>query len=75
MKLIPNWKQLYKFSSVQFMIAAGALQSVWVELPADIKADLPKNIVHFVSLALLIGGVIARAIKQNLTDTAATPPN
>jgi hypothetical protein len=64
MKLIDNAGKAWRMFSVQAMTLAAALQGVWAELPADLKADLPPNIVHWVSLALLVAGIVGRLVVQ-----------
>ena len=56
------------------MALAGALQVFWPEVPAELKAELPQNIVHWVSLSVLVLGMALRVVKQSSvsgTDTGS----
>jgi len=65
-KLVDNWNKLHKTFSVQAMALAGAIQAVWPTIPDDMKAALPHNVVHWVSLALLGAGIFGRMIDQGV---------
>jgi hypothetical protein len=65
MKLIDEWKTAYRMFSVQAMAIAGAIQGVWVTLPDDMKAALPATAVHYLTMALLVFGVIGRLVSQS----------
>jgi hypothetical protein len=64
MKLINEWKRAYRMLSVQAMTLALAIQGVWPEIPAEMKASLPQHLVHWVSMALLLAGIFGRLVKQ-----------
>lgn len=64
MKLIANWKSMHRAFSVQAMALAAAIQGVWPTIPEDLKAALPHNLVHWVSIALLAAGILGRLIDQ-----------
>ena len=64
MTFVENVKHSWKWFSVQAMTIAGALQGAWMYIPADMKTTVPDNIVHWMTLALLVAGVAGRLIKQ-----------
>jgi hypothetical protein len=64
MKLIDGWRKAHRMFSVQAMALAGAIQATWPLIPDDMKATLPHNVVHWVSLALLGAGIAGRLVKQ-----------
>lgn len=64
MKLVDDWKDAWKWISLNCMAIAGALQGAWVYVPEDMRAELPKNLVHGITLILLICGIAGRLIKQ-----------
>ena len=75
MKLIENWRDFPKFWSVRLSVIGSALLSVfiiypeamlhvWAILPDDLKTFVPPRYTQFISLSVIIAGVIARIIKQ-----------
>jgi hypothetical protein len=70
MKLVDNWKRMHRAFSVQAMAAAAAIQGAWPTIPDDLKAALPHGIVHWVSIALLVAGIVGRLVDQgSVTET------
>lgn len=73
MKLVDNWHKLHKTFSVQAMAAAGAIQAVWPTIPDDLKASLPHNLVHWVSIVLLGAGIFGRMVDQGVAQPKDAP--
>jgi hypothetical protein len=65
MKLVYNWRQAWKWFSVQFLAVVGLLPLAWQELPDDAKAFLPEGYGPWVLLLLATAGVFGRIIDQN----------
>tara|TARA_R110000868_G_scaffold2620_8_gene18735 strand:- start:25 stop:261 length:237 start_codon:yes stop_codon:yes gene_type:complete len=70
MALIDNWKSSPKMYVVQILATIALVQTIWAELPAEVLTELPKNLVHYVTLALSVAGIILRVIKQD----SVSPP-
>lgn len=66
MKLIDEWRHAHRMLSVQAMALAAAIQGAWPMIPADLKSSLPPGLVHWVSIALLIAGIVGRLVDQGL---------
>ena len=66
--MIENWRSAWKFISVQAMALAVAIQTVWPMVPDDMKAALPPQVVHAVTVALLVAGIMGRLYKQGNLD-------
>lgn len=75
MKLIDEWKNGWKFTSVQlqalgsaifalFMAWPDAALAAWNVMPAEVKALLPERAMMLVPLPLFIAAMVARFIKQ-----------
>ena len=64
MQLVDDWKRSLGWFSQQAFIAAGALQAVWLELPADLKGKVPPDAVHYLTAAILVLGFVGRLVKQ-----------
>lgn len=80
MKLVPEWRSLWRSHSVWFQAASVAFftliekvtdasTQVWLALPADIKATFPPGIVYWFGVFLGVGGIVAKLyVQQRLTD-------
>lgn len=64
MKLIPDWKQAWRWFSVQALAAIVALPVVWAMLPADVKAFLPDGWEPWVFAVIAAAGIVGRVIDQ-----------
>ena len=64
MRLVPYWRSLWRAFSVQAMALAAAIQAAWPTVPDDLKALLPAHLVHWLSLALLVAGIVGRMVDQ-----------
>jgi len=67
MKLIPNWRRAWRMFSVQAMTLATAMQGAWMAVPEDLKAHVPGALVHGVTVALLVAGIVGRLVAQPKT--------
>jgi hypothetical protein len=63
-KLIPNWRKAWRMFSVQSMTAAAALQGAWAAVPVDLKDRVPGGVIPWLTVALLVLGVVGRLIDQ-----------
>lgn len=68
MNLIDNWRQAWRFLSVQAMALAIALQGVWINLPDDLRAHIPDKIALSVTAGILVLGLIGRVFQQRGAD-------
>lgn len=64
MKLVNDWRRSWRMFSVQAMLVASAIQGAWEFIPDDLKAQLPQGVVHWLTIALLVFGVVGRLIEQ-----------
>lgn len=64
MKLVSDWKQAWRWSSVHAMTAAAAVQGTWIALPDDIKQHVPAIVATAVTIGLLVLGVVGRLRDQ-----------
>ncbi|MEP9401846.1 hypothetical protein [Sphingomonas sp. VNH70] len=75
MKLIPEWRQAWRWWSVRLsalgsLLCAIALASpdavlaVWQALPAELVASLPERLVAVVPMLLFAAAGVARVIQQ-----------
>ena len=65
MKLIDEVGQAWRMLSVQAMSAAIAIQGTWVSVPEDLKSGIPPQWVHYLTMGLLVLGVVGRLVKQD----------
>ena len=64
MKLVPDWKESWRWFSVQVLAVLAALPLVWVALPADVKGYLPDSLEPWVLFVLAAGGIVGRLVDQ-----------
>lgn len=64
MKLIENWRQAWRFFSVQAQALALTVLGAWQVMPDDLRAALPPNVVYAVSMVLLVAGIVGRVVSQ-----------
>jgi len=74
MKLIENWKQAWKFKSVQvgavsaffyaLILISEQFLNVWNVIPQELKNKIPENIAEWVGVFVGVAMVLARLKKQ-----------
>lgn len=64
MKPIPNWRKAYRMLSVQAMALATAIQGAWMAMPEDMKSTIPPQAVYWITMGLLVFGIIGRLVDQ-----------
>jgi len=62
--LVPEWKKFPRMLSMQAMGAATALQLTWQNLPDDMRAAMPHQVLTGCTVALLVLGMVGRLVKQ-----------
>jgi hypothetical protein len=67
MRLVPNWRQCWKWFSVQIAIVGAALQAAVLAFP-DLKDWLGDTVTHLAGLVMLFGLVAARLVDQKKPD-------
>lgn len=69
MKLVDNWKDCWRWFSMHCMAGAVAIQGAWVYIPDDLKANIPHNIQNYITIVLLVMGMIGRVKDQTKSDS------
>ena len=64
MKLISEWKKIYKYISVQIPALNVAFLGTWAILPQKFQDAFPIPWVIVIAIALLVAGVFGRIIAQ-----------
>lgn len=57
--------------SVNCMLIATAIQGAWMYIPDDMKDSVPKNIVHVLTILLLVLGLVGRITKKGAPDASS----
>lgn len=71
--LVDDWKQAWKWFSVQGMALAATIQATWILIPDDLRSAVPQNITSGITIGLLALGVFGRVVRQgdkNVDNTA-----
>lgn len=67
-QLVSDWRDCWRWFSIQAMAAALALQSAWMALPDDLRGTLPEPWTQIFTIALLVLGVAGRLVDQPTTE-------
>lgn len=65
MKLIDNWKEAWKFNSVQTAVLIAALSGLYAAFPVFAQA-IPSWVYALSMMTLSVALIILRVIQQNL---------
>lgn len=67
MKILPNWRDAWKWLSVQIAVVAGSLQAIVLAFPSvhDWLGDFTS---HVVGLVMIVGLLAARMVDQSKTS-------
>ena len=63
-RLVPNWRQAVRWFSVRAMTLGIALQGAYMALPPEMLATLPPHVGQWVTMAVLVCGIVGRVIAQ-----------
>lgn len=64
MKLIENWRQAWRWFSVQALAAIAMLPLIWPQLPPQVTEWVPDSWKPWIIVLLAIGGLTGRFIDQ-----------
>lgn len=64
MKLIDEANKAWRMFSVQMMGVATAVQLSWAALPPEMIASIPQQYVQYMTIGLLVAGIVGRLVKQ-----------
>ena len=68
MKLIDNWKDIWKWYSTHAVVIYTALVSYYAQMPAADKASLPLWVIYLIQAVIVVSFVVGRLIKQEQTS-------
>jgi protein-S-isoprenylcysteine O-methyltransferase Ste14 len=68
MTLVENWKQAWRWFSVQALAAVALLPIVWPSLPPQVTSWVPDSWKPWVIVLLAVAGIAGRLIDQNKTS-------
>lgn len=68
MKLIDNWKNIWKWYSTHAVVIYTALVSYYAQMPAVDKASLPLWVIYLIQAIIVVSFVVGRLIKQEQTN-------
>jgi hypothetical protein len=70
-RIIPDWKQAWKFVSVRSWVVALALIAAWVLIPESLRSYAPKEAgewIFYLVFAFGFIGLVGRVTKQRVVD-------
>lgn len=65
MRFVANWRDAWRWFSVQAFAVIIALPMVWMALPPDVKAMLPDGWGQWIAVAIAAAGLLGRLVDQN----------
>lgn len=68
MKLIDNWKNIWKWYSTHAVVIYTALVSYYAQMPEADKASLPLWVIYLIQAVIVVSFVVGRLIKQEQTN-------
>ena len=68
MKLISNWKNIWKWYSTHAVVIYTALVSYYAQMPAADKASLPLWVIYLIQAVIVVSFIVGRLIKQEQTN-------
>ena len=70
MRLVPDYRDAWRWFSVQAFAILAALPLVWLNLPPDIKAFIPPKYGVYIAAAIALGGLVGRLVDQKKPPAA-----
>jgi anti-sigma-K factor RskA len=64
MKLIENWRDAWRFYSVQALAVIAALPIVWASLPPEWQAEVPGEWIKVMVVVVAVSGILGRVLQQ-----------
>lgn len=64
MRLVPDWRQAWKWFSVQAFAILAAVPLVWVNIPPEVQAYLPPEWRPYILALFALAGFIGRVTDQ-----------
>lgn len=63
-RLVDDWRECWRWLSMQSMALALALQGAWLAVPEDLRTGLPAWLPPTITIALLVFGMVGRLVPQ-----------
>lgn len=64
MKLVSDWRDVWKYYSTQALIAIAALPLVWGSIPVEVQMMLPEEWRPWLLSGMALAGAASRMVKQ-----------
>lgn len=64
MKIVPDWRRLWRWHSTWFFGVLAVILPVWQELPPDIKSMVPAEWRPWIVSLIAVAGLILRLRQQ-----------
>lgn len=64
MKLVSDWRNVWKYYSTQVLVAIAALPLVWASIPVEVQMMLPVEWRPWLLSGMALAGAASRVVKQ-----------
>ena len=68
MRLVPDWKDAWKWHSIQLVALAIALPDIWAAVPPELIDMIPPEWLPRIQTIVLVGALIGRIRDQGVSD-------
>jgi hypothetical protein len=65
MTLIPNWREAWRWFSIQSLALIMLLPTIWEALPSDAKVFIPEGWGIWIVVLIAAAGIVGRLVDQN----------
>lgn len=69
--LVDDWRHCWRWFSMHAMVLGAAIQGAWLEVPDDLRAQVPAYLIQKIVLAIFVLGIVARLIRQTPKEGGA----
>lgn len=63
-KLVDDWRQAWRWISINSMTLAGSMQLTWINIPDDLRQGFDPILINYLTVGLLVLGIVGRLVKQ-----------
>ena len=65
MKLVSDWRRVWRYYSTQALVALAAMPLVWSSIPAEVQMMVPDAWRPWLLSAMALAGIAGRIVKQD----------
>ena len=63
MKLVSDWRDLWRWSSTHVVLAASVIPVAWVNLPQEFKDSIPQEYMPYIGGVMMFAAFIVARVR------------